>query len=177
MKIGLGSSQPGRNRANVNNYERRAVNDANSPGPYRTHICAGAPRFSEVEHVDLLRYVVAASQSGRNHANVNNSKQRAVDDTDSPNYNTHKCAGASQISEAGHGKGWERAKKCEIRPGKANVNNSKQRAVDDDTDSPEPYNTHKYAGAPQISEAGHENGWERAGKGEKVRNKTWKGEC
>jgi len=75
------------------------------------------------------------------------------------------------------GKGQERAKKCEIRPGKANVNNSKQRAVDDDTDSPEPYNTHKYAGALQISEAGHENGWERAGKGEKVQNKTWKGEC
>jgi len=36
--------------------------------------------------------------------------------------------------------------------------------------SPEPYNMYKCAGALQISEPGHRKWWERAGKGEKVRN-------
>lgn len=101
MKIGRGSSQPGRNRANVNNSEQRAVNNTNSPGPHRTHMCAGAPKFSEAEHVYLLRYVVAACQPGRNRMNVNNSKKRAVNDTNSlGTYRTHICAGAPKFSEA-----------------------------------------------------------------------------
>jgi hypothetical protein len=88
---------------NANNSEQRAVNNTNSPGPHRTHVCAGAPKFAEAAHVYLLRYIVVACQPGRNHMDVNNFKKRAVNDTNSLcTYRTHICAGAPKFTEVEH---------------------------------------------------------------------------